>query len=373
MHFFFMDSAAVDYDPRTPGERPIGGTQAAVAYLTAALARKGARVTLFNNTRQEKMVDGVHVLPPSPSVGQLAQEADIVVVVGTPAGRQIRAGLNPRGPMVLWCHLAAEQPMTHPLQIAAEQAAWDHLVMVSHWQRDNFAEGFKIDPARMTVIGNAIAPFFSAIDPGPAWFETGAPPTLIYSSLPYRGLQILLDIFPTIRARVPDAQLKVFSGMSIYASHKGPDDYRFLYELARALPGCDYHGVVGQAKLAAEITGAAAFTYPSTQAETACISLMEAMALGALPLTTDLGALSETAAGFGMQVPPGLASFDLLYAFADLVVEALSEARANPAKAAETRKRQIAFARETYSWDRRAEEWIAFARDLTGADRSQLS
>ena len=367
MHFFFMDSAAVAYDPRTPGERAIGGTQAAVAYLTAALARKGARVTLFNNATQEKLVDGVHVLPPSPAVGHLAQDADIFVVVGMPAGRQIRAGLNPRGPMVLWCHLAAEQPMMHPLQIAAEQGAWDRLVMVSQWHRDNFSEALKIDPAKMTVIGNAIAPFFSSIDPGPAWFETGAAPTLIYSSLPYRGLQVLLDIFPTIRASVPDARLKVFSGMSIYASHQGPDEYRFLYELARALPGSDYCGVVGQAKLAAEMIGAAALAYPATLPETACISLMEAMALGALPLTTPLGALAETAAGFGGQTPAGLSSFNLLYGFADLVIDALKNARANPARAAETRRKQIAFARETYSWDRRADEWIAFAKDLIGS------
>jgi glycosyltransferase involved in cell wall biosynthesis len=219
----------------------------------------------------------------------------------------------------------------------------------------------------MKVIGNAIAPFFSSIDPGPAWFETGDAPTLIYSSLPYRGLQVLLDIFPTIRAGVSDVRLKVFSGMSIYASHKGPDDYRFLYELARALPGSDYCGIVGQAQLAAEMTGAAALAYPATLPETACISLMEAMALGALPLTTPLGALAETAAGFGGQTPAGLSSFDLLYGFADLVIDTLNDARANPAKAAETRRKQIAFARETYSWDRRADEWIAFAEDLTGS------
>ncbi|MCO6186994.1 glycosyltransferase family 4 protein [Rhizobium sp. L1K21] len=366
MHIFFFDLIDVPYNPHTPGQAALGGTQAATAFLTAALVRKGVQVTLCNASPQEAMVEGVHVTPPGPAAMALAQQADMVVIIGTPVAKQLTARLSFNGPLVLWSHLATNQAVNRPLAEPDEQALWDAIVTVSQWHRSDLVNGFKLRADRVHVIGNAIAPFFKSIEIAPAWFETGEPPTLIYSSAPFRGLQILLDIFPTIRAKVPDVRLKVFSSLKMYPSmlQNGEDPYRFLYELARALPGVDYVDVLPQNELAAEMAGAAAFTYPATIEETACIAAMEAMALGAMPLTTDIGALSETTAGFGELTPAGLGGYQLLYAYGDLVADALNMARSNPAKAAETRARQIAFARETYSWDARAGEWIAFAEKL---------
>src|SRR5581483_3166990 len=113
------------------------------------------------------------------------------------------------------------------------------------------------------------------------------------------GLDVLLTAYPSIRARLGGARLRVFSGMGIYtqsyvAGQSRQDDYASLYELCAALPEADYVGPLPHADLAAAMAEADIWAYPCTFAETSCISAMEAMAAGALIITTSLGALPET-------------------------------------------------------------------------------
>ena len=79
------------------------------------------------------------------------------------------------------------------------------------------------------------------------------------------------------------------------------DRYRPLYAQCLA-DGADYRGALGQARLAQELRGVAGLAYPSTFAETSCITVLEAMAAGAFIFTTRLGALPETTNGFGYLV-----------------------------------------------------------------------
>jgi len=123
-------------------------------------------------------------------------------------------------------------------------------------------------------------------------------PVLFYTSTPYRGLDVLLDALPAIRAAVRYAPA-VFSGFAAsYGTRLEDDPYRALYERCTATDGVDYVGPIAQPDLAREISNAAALAYPSTFAETSCIAVLEAMAAGATIVTTRLGALEETTNGF---------------------------------------------------------------------------
>ena len=51
MNIAFLDSIGWDYDVSTPYERPLGGSQSALAYLAVELARRGGQVTLYSGTR----------------------------------------------------------------------------------------------------------------------------------------------------------------------------------------------------------------------------------------------------------------------------------------------------------------------------------
>ena len=116
-----------------------------------------------------------------------------------------------------------------------------------------------------------------------------------------------------------------------------------LYDLARALPGSEYVGSLPQTALAEALAEADILAYPNTFAETSCISVMEAMAAGCMVVTSKLGALPETTAGFGV----------LMDASADVV----AMAREKPDQFEDGLRRQQRHARTACSWPARAQEW----------------
>lgn len=376
MQFVFMHPTGNGYHPGSPLSQPMGGTESAVVYLSTALVRAGAKVTLLNNPKTEMVVDGVRLLPSDKIPPGLLDKCDALVVISTAVGSRIRASFGAKIPLLLWCHLDVDQAYIASLAQEEERKAWSGYVMVSQWQAQRFAGHFGLDTTKTHVIGNAVSPAFLDLPAASAWYETGAAPTLFYSSTPYRGLDVLLQCFPAIRARVPDVRLKIHSSMGIYGLAPERDSFRYLYELARNLPGVDYIGPVPQPELAASLQSAAALAYPTTFDETSCIAAMEALACGADVLTTDRGALPETLNGFGcMLQSAGLKSNfatndKMANAFIEMVVHRLSQARQNPHEAAARRAAQMEFVRSNYAWDVRAQQWIALAQQLAQQKRA---
>ncbi|MCM2293834.1 glycosyltransferase family 4 protein [Allorhizobium sp. BGMRC 0089] len=366
MRILFIDTVGKNYDPQTPLKQPMGGTQSAGAYLAGALARRGVEVAFMNSAPEDRVVDGVAILANDSMNADKFAAFNMVVVLSVAVGERFRRVVPAHVPMVLWCEYDADQAVVHRLSQPDERAAWSAYVMVSHWQLENYVRAYGLERERIHVIENAVSPAFLSVPVQPAWFETGQAPTLIYSSTPFRGLDILLQAFPAIRERVPDVQLKVFSGLKLYTPDLKPeqDQYHYLYALAKALPGVSYSGPVPQAELARQLAGVAALAYPSTFAETSCISVMEAMVSGADVITTSHGALPETLNGFGISIPLSRSIPELVRAYVDLVSQRLIDTRNNPEAASERRNRQIAFMRSQSNWDARAEKWIALAASL---------
>ena len=100
--------------------------------------------------------------------------------------------------------------------------------------------------------------------------------------------------------------------------------------------------------------------YPNTFAETSCISVMEAMAAGCTVVTSFLGALPETGAGFIDLMPPLADPDDHAEAFAAHVIQLLADRQADPAGTEARLQAQVAYAVAENNWARRAEQWSAF-------------
>ncbi len=218
-----------------------------------------------------------------------------VVVCTSVIGRLLRkSGIKCQ--MVLWlAHDIDQMGPLHPLLDGSERYVWNRLVMVSNWQAERYANKFKINKESIHVIGNAIAPpFKSPSRVQPYFFEVARPPVLIYSSTPFRGLEILIRAFPVIRSLVPGCRARIYSSMAVYSA--SDDRYEELYDICRRTEGMEWYGSVSQVDLSRAYAGADIFAYPSIFRETSCISLLEAMASGCLSVLSDFGALSETAA-----------------------------------------------------------------------------
>ncbi len=358
MKIAFVDGINWDYTPLTPFERPLGGSQSAAVYLARELAARGHAVSYFNSTSTPGVYAGIEC----PGVaGGLSparlNDCDAVVVMNSAVGQRFRAA-GVRVPLILWSQHATDQDAVKPLASPEERLAWSGFVLVSQWQANDYRATFGMLPERITVLRNAAAPAFRTLErKHPPFFRTGAPPVLAYTSTPFRGLAVLLAAFPTIRAALPEARLRIFSSMGVYQVPEASDDYRVLYNLAAALPGSEYVGSLPQTALADALAEVDMLAYPNVFAETSCIAAMEAMAAGCLVATTKLGALPETTAGFGflMDFAPDLVA--MAREFAKLVVTLVRSAREQPDQFEDRLNRQQAYARIAYDWATRAQEW----------------
>jgi glycosyltransferase involved in cell wall biosynthesis len=365
MNIAFVDSIGWDYDVSTPYERPLGGSQSALAYLAAELARRGARVTLYSGTSRPGEVMGVTcVSTQNIPDGSLEQPFDAFIILNGPAelGARLRPRISPTTPLILWTQHAADQPAMQQLRQSEVRQGWDAIACVSEWHRATMIGHYGLDPARVFVLRNAIAPCFEGLVSSRDELARAKGSRLIlsYTSTPFRGLEVLIHAFPEVRREFADAELQIFSSMKVYQQEEPGDVYAPLYHQCRQTPGVRYVGSLSQPRLAEELKPASILAYPNTFAETSCIAVMEAMAAGLLVVTTDLGALPETTMGFGALVSPatgptGIAGF--LHGFLDRLKGVLRDRAADPLGFSAARFEQVEAINAGCTWRARALQW----------------
>lgn len=127
------------------------------------------------------------------------------------------------------------------------------------------------------------------------------------TSSPDRYLPKLLDLWPEIRCRVPDAEFHCFYGFANWrnsaemAGDRG--QLATIVGLERRLDsmrelGVVTHGRVNQQELAEAFLSSGAMLLPEWFSETSCMSAMQARAAGCHVVTSKLAALPETLAGY---------------------------------------------------------------------------
>lgn len=89
---------------------------------------------------------------------------------------------------------------------------------------------------------------------------------LAYTSTPFRGWDLLLDIFPHIRQAVPGTRLKVFSSIKVYhvSDVADQENYGELYRQCQETEGVEYIGAISQTELARELPQVTVKAYANT-------------------------------------------------------------------------------------------------------------
>ena len=171
----------------------------------------------------------------------------------------------------------------------------DYFVALSEFHKKVTLELFPSIKDKIVIIGNGI---------DMNRFKKTIPrekKRLIYSSTPFRGLKELLEVFPDIKKEVPEVELAIFSGMSIYGMKNSPEIQETI-DKAKTMEGVIYSEPVSQAQLADEMQRSALLAYPSVFPETFCNTVTEAISAQTPIVTTDLGALPETVGKCGICV-----------------------------------------------------------------------
>lgn len=121
---------------------------------------------------------------------------------------------------------------------------------------------------------------------------------LIYCSVPNRGLAMLAEAFPRIREKVPDAELYITSDYRLWGQ-KEPHNKEYI-EMFRSLPNVHFLGKIPRDELVKHQLTAEVMAYPCMYDENFCISAMECIASGTVPVTFDIGAMKTTVGDSGI-------------------------------------------------------------------------
>lgn len=358
MKIAFIDSQELCYDVNTPFNEPLGGSHSALCYLTIALAERGHQVTLINNNPAPGMVRGVNGVALNSLTTDYfeVQKFDCLIALNSPFyGSILKPVLPENTQFILWVQHAHDQPAVKELIEPTQQRLWNKIVCISQWQKSCYEENFKIPENKIMVLRNAIAPVFEGLFDSIEDLKSikATPIQLVYTSTPFRGLHILLPLFSSLKQKNPQLMLKIFSSMRVYQVEEKQDQFQALYDQCRFTAGIDYMGSISQKNLAQQLKYAHFLTYPNTFAETSCIAVAEAMAAGCYVVTSDLGALSETTAGFASLVP-----MEPEDSYAQRYLHQLTNDLAD--YTCEKQWEQIQYMNHSYTWSQRAEEWEIF-------------
>jgi len=322
MRILFIPATLMQLYDKMVEERPIGGTETAIIRLAQALADKGAEVTVVTRHPNPPLSNPLYL--PLNQVEQIG-EMDVMIVLRdfSPFFWKVKATKR-----FYWTGDSFDQPITIGLGDKRIITKIDGFLAVSKWQAQSMCKASGYPKHKAFALGNGIhLPYYDSQ-------ELRSRHRLIYSSTPYRGLEHLLRLFPHIQERVPQAELKIFSGLDVYANNMGsfPEGYetvaaklRRMQEAAVNMPGVSLEGNVVQAQLAKEFQCSAILAYPNTFEETSCITAMEAIAAGCVPVTSNKGALPETIGRCGILIDgnPGEPQYDS--AFVEACVSLLSD------------------------------------------------
>lgn len=127
----------------------------------------------------------------------------------------------------------------------------------------------------------------------------------IYSSCPTRGLDLVIKHFIDIRSTYKDAELYVYSDFSNnYVKQVMGDHANMLLHVVQNLQGVVYRGRLPEEEFLNECKNANFWYYPTSFKETFCITAVQMMANGVIPIYTDVGALSYVIGDAGIKCTP---------------------------------------------------------------------
>lgn len=157
--------------------------------------------------------------------------------------------------------------------------------------------------------------------------------TVGYFSSYDRGLECLLDMWPSIKEQVPDATLDIAYGWQSFDAVRSGDQtamkwklnmIRKLYDLKEL--GVTEHGRLTHEELAKLMKRTKVWAYPTEFTEINCITALKAQEAGCIPVTTDCYALQESVHDhtFSVACEDIYTNKEKQAEFVDMVVKALN-------------------------------------------------
>ncbi len=334
----------VRWSPRDIERCGLGGANTVAYRLAESLSARGYAVTLYGecdpNTIGGVAVKDWRIFDPTRAGLALVCSADVDLFDADVAADKA----------FLWLHDVDIGDRLTPQR--AERI--DRILCLSGFHREHVAIRYPFVRDKLATVRNGIEPSYFESQPAPERAKR-----VLYTSSFERGLGVLLELWPLVRERVPDAELFCTQAPVYERVAKADGDGRKHREQIQRLaeqPGVRTLAGLAQPKLAQLMRSSLAWAHPSYSTryrmrfkETSCISAMEAQAAGCCVIAANWGALPDTVR-VGTLIDGDPTSQRFRERFADAIVAGLTDAQVQAT--AQTEGPQIALG---WSWDGVAE------------------
>ena len=272
------------FTPDTLNTRGLGGAEQGLISLTEALAKKGHRVTVYNQGLDgEQVFNGVTYK--HTDLFDMGEPREIFVLYRNPM--DCLPCVNADVKLFFSCDQQTAGDYDYEIFPFV-----DGVITISEYHKDYFLNRYD----------HAVAERIFPIDLGVRTEEYARgvpkiPNSLLYCSVPDRGLQFLPKLFQTIRFLVPDATLTITGGYSLWGDGYSDLNERFV-KMFEGIEGVKFLGKVPRAELVKLQLQSDILAYPNVPvgdfAELFGLSVAECQVAGCIPVTSQYGAFRTT-------------------------------------------------------------------------------
>jgi len=250
--------------------------------------------------------------------------------------------------IIIWLHNLVDQFGIQLYLLFTDKRFLDkikYIITVSEYHRQDVIAKTGIDPNKVVVIYNAIAPVENDL----GRFKSVETPEIIYTSSPGRGLEIGLSALSSLDINF---RLNIFNEIVPDLIKINPTNKKILQD-----PRFYFYGKTPHRTVLDHMSKAHIFMHTSNWHETFCLSLAEALSANCLAVYSTYGSLKEIGSGYGV-------SYDIENKTSDQHVEIFKE---KIVSAIETIKQnkfdpkdQAQHVNQKFSWDVFKNSWIDF-------------
>lgn len=329
LDLYCNDGSPLGITPPDIFTRGVGGAELAMMTWAEVMAQRGHRVRVYNNPKTPGSYNGVEYLPQTAL--NWREERDVFIAFRSPNRytRIARADVK-----VFW---STDQQTVG--NFATDVFPYvDRIVCISPfhvgYHKRRYSDEY--EATMQGLLAKKIIKDYENLDTKLGYFNLGVrveeydqpiekvPGRCIFCSVPERGLEVLRLMWPKIKERVPNASLVITSDYTLWGSPNPLNQEHRLNWLH--LPDVAFLGKIPRKQLVEEQLKAEVMPYPCTYSELFCISAAECQVAGAIPVTSDEGALPTTNRG-GIVLPGNLLDGEWQARFIDEVCNHLNVKR----------------------------------------------
>ena len=298
------------FNANTPYTEPLGGVESSTIFLMENLVKINEDISFYSENTSNEIIRGIKHFNLKNLEDINSQDFDALIYIGPSNFIPNLKKYIKKTPIIYWTQHAYDQPSIASLRNQQIIKNLSSIIFISDWQEMSCIAHLNISNIKTYIIENGITPHFENLFKNLEDFKNNKKETIgIYASTPFRGLETLYMSSKYINEKI---KIKIFSSMNIYKSED--KFFQPLFEVLKKNEIFEYNPSVPKSVLADQFKSASFLTYPSTFAETFCITLLDSLASGMEPIITDLGALKETSNNFGKIINLTHANFDKIYA-----------------------------------------------------------